>query len=319
MAKLPLLTNENLLCGLEAGADAAIYKLNEEQAVVQTLDFFTPVVDDPFEFGQIAAANSLSDVYAVGATPVTAMNIVCFPMKTQPIQVLEKILAGGLKKIKEAGALLVGGHSVEDPEPKYGLSVLGMVHPKKFITNAGAKPGDCLILTKPIGTGIMTTAHKAGLLNDEQLNKIVKIMKTLNKDASEAMTKLGASGATDITGFGLVGHALEMARASKVRIEIITHKVPMLKEALRLANMGFIPEGSYANRDYCSKALSISSEIPDDEKMLLFDAQTSGGLLISIGEDKALSLVETIKKAGHEHVSIIGKVSSGRPHVEITP
>ncbi len=302
---------------MESASDAGIFKITDEIAIVQSLDFFTPIVDDPFDFGQIAAANSLSDIYAVGARPIVALNIVCFPIKKQPKEILGQILKGGTDKIHEAGALLIGGHSVEDNEPKYGLSVTGLVHPQKFLSNKGAKPGDTLILTKPIGTGILSTAHKAGLLSKDVLDKMINVMKTLNKDASETMVNLGAHSATDITGFGLAGHALEMAVASKVKIIIDTKKVPLLPEVIKFSNMGFIPEGDYANKQYCKKSFIIHSSVNEDLIPVLFDAQTSGGLLISISEKNAQKLVSILNKKGHKDVAVIGYIEDGDGVVEL--
>ena len=303
--------------GMEAAADAGIYRLSDDLAIVQSLDFFTPVVDDPYEFGQIAAANSLSDIYAVGAKPVTAMNIVCFPIKEQPKDVLKAILKGGLEKIHEAEALLIGGHSVEDPEPKYGLSVTGIVHPEKFISNSGAKPGDVLVLTKPVGTGIPSTALKAGILKEETRHVLIDVMKTLNRDASKLMVELGASGATDITGFGLAGHALEMAIASKCTINIFANNVPILPEAMEFLRMGFIPEGNYSNKEFCKKSFEIDKSLDEDLVTILFDAQTSGGLLISIKESEGKRLVEKLHNLGHNFASIIGNVKDGPDMVKI--
>ncbi len=302
---------------MESASDAGIFKLTDDMAIVQSLDFFTPIVDDPYEFGQIAAANSLSDIYAVGARPITAMNIVCFPIKDQPRSVLEKILQGGIDKIHEAGALLIGGHSVEAKEPKYGLSVTGTVHPERFICNKGARPGDHLVLTKPIGMGILSTALKAGLLDQDDLSELILLMKTLNKDASEAMMELCAHGATDVTGFGLAGHALEMARASHVKLVIDSKKVPVLKNALYFSNMGFIPEGDYANKDFCKKAFKVDKRVDENLLPVLFDTQTSGGLLISIPPNNAQSLVTVLKEKGHRDVAVIGFVEEGDGTVEI--
>ncbi len=317
MENLPLSSHPDLLLGVESASDAGIFKLTDDIAIVQSVDFFTPIVDDPYEFGQIAAANSLSDIYAVGAKPITALNIVCFPIKDQPKSVLEKILRGGVDKIHEAGALLIGGHSVEAKEPKYGLSVTGIVHPERFICNKGARPNDNLVLTKPIGMGILSTALKAGLLDKKDLAELIILMKTLNKDASEAMMELGAHGATDVTGFGLAGHALEMAMASHVKLVIDSKKVPILKNALHFSNMGFIPEGDYANKDFCKKAFKIDKGVDQNILTILFDAQTSGGLLISIPEEKAQNLVSILKEKGHKDVAIIGFVEEGDGVVEI--
>ncbi len=305
--------------GMEAAADAGIYRLSDELAIVQSLDFFTPVVDDPYDFGQIAAANSLSDIYAVGARPITAMNIVCFPVKDEPKDVLKQILLGGIEKIHEAGALLIGGHSVEDKEPKYGLSVTGVVHPEKFLSNAGARPGNELVLTKPIGTGILTTAIKAGLAGSQEKKEVIKVMKTLNRDASKLMMELGASGATDITGFGLAGHALEMALASKCTLTIEAGKVPVLKGTREFLVMGLIPEGDYSNKEFCKKSFVIASDVHPDLVTILFDAQTSGGLLISIPPQKAEELVKRLKDLGHIYTARVGYVTEGGAMVKIEP
>ena len=302
---------------MESAADAGIYRLTDDIALVQSLDFFTPIVDDPYIFGQIAAANSLSDIYAVGGRPVTAMNIVCFPIKEQPKEILKEILKGGTDKVHEAGALLLGGHSVEDKEPKYGLSVTGLVHPEKFLSNSGAKPGDALVLTKPIGTGILTTALKAGLLDENIQDVLVNVMTTLNKDASELMIELGASAATDITGFGLAGHALEMAQASKRTLIIAAENVPVIDKTMEFLQMGFIPEGDYSNKSFCSKAFKIDSDVHDDLVTILFDAQTSGGLLISINEQGADKLVTSLNARGHEGARVVGYVADGPGLVHI--
>ncbi len=303
---------------MESAADACIIRLSDDIAIVQSLDFFTPIVDDPFEFGQIAAANSLSDLYAVGARPLTAMNIVCFPLKQQSSQVLKEILRGGVEKVHEAGALLAGGHSVEDKEPKYGLSVAGIVHPDKFLSNSGARAGDVLVLTKPIGTGILATAHKAGLLDHKDLQHMIGVMKRLNKNASEAMLKAGASAATDITGFGLAGHGLEMALASRCLLRIRASKVPIFHNALDLLKMGMIPEGDYANRKFCSRLVRISEGVDQDMQVLMFDAQTSGGLLISLPRERLDILLKGLAEGGDE-AAVIGEVMEGAPGVEILP
>ena len=304
---------------MESAADACIIRLSDDIAIVQSLDFFTPIVDDPYEFGQIAAANSLSDLYAVGAQPLCAMNIVCFPIKDQSRDILKEILKGGIDKIHEAGALLAGGHSVEDREPKYGLSVTGTVHPERFLSNSGATPGDVLVLTKPVGTGILATAHKAGMLQAETLHYMIEVMKRLNRHASEAMQEAGASAATDITGFGLAGHALEMALASKCRMQIKASQVPVFEEALDFIKMGMIPEGDYSNRNFCRKLVIISESVDPDLLVLMFDAQTSGGLLISISPEAVDSLLKQLAHDKNEKFAIIGEVLAGEPGVEILP
>lgn len=307
MCDLPKFEDENLLVGFESSDDAAVYKLNEDQALIQTLDFFTPIVDDPYDFGQIAAANALSDVYAMGGKPVLALNIVGFPNCLSPL-ILKEILKGGADKVKEAGALLVGGHSIEDNEPKYGLSVSGLVSPSKVWANVGAKAGDVLILTKPIGTGVLTTALKENMLEPETLRYITAIMAGLNKSAYEVLINHTVHACTDITGFGLLGHALEMAKGSNVSIEIDHLKVPIIKEAIPLAEMGIIPAGAYKNQSHVSRFLEISQEILEVYYDLFCDPQTSGGLLVSVPESEADEIVQALEKNKAFAYSVIGKV-----------
>jgi selenide, water dikinase len=278
---LPLLTDPNLIVGMETCDDAGVYRLNDETALIQTVDFFTPIVDDPFHFGQIAAANALSDVYAMGGRPLLAMNLVAFPIKTMDPGVLKSIIRGGLEKLNEAGTLLVGGHSIEDHEIKYGLSVTGIVHPDKVTLNAGARAGDRLLLTKPLGLGILATALKGGLAGSDTEGLITGVMATLNRQAAEAMAAVGAHGCTDITGFGLLGHLYEMARASKTAIRLRAGAVPLLPDAGRFAAMGIIPEGAYSNRSFYGKWIDNGLPAGDPLEMLLYDPQTSGGLLIA--------------------------------------
>lgn len=306
LCQLPKTFDENLIVGLETSDDAAVYKINEDLALIQTLDFFTPVVDDPYTFGQIAAANSLSDVYAMGGEPKLAMNIVCFPNCLSP-DVLVEILKGGHDKVEEAGAILVGGHTVEDNEPKYGLSVAGFVHPDKVLTNNNAKIGDLLILTKPIGLGIINTAIKGGLADKESYEEAVHIMSTLNKYGKEALDKVEANSITDITGFGLLGHALEMAEGSGVSIKIDSKKVPLVSKTLEYAQMGLVPAGAYANRGHIGDNIVFRGDVSEDIKDTLFDPQTSGGLLISVSKDKAKLLLEELKD-GPTKSAIIGEV-----------
>jgi selenide, water dikinase len=308
LSGLPLENNPDLLVGAEKCADAAIYRLTSEIAIVQTLDFFTPIVNDPFNFGRIAAANSLSDVYAMGGKPLTAMNIVCFPVKDMDKAILRSILEGGLEVIHKAGAVMAGGHSVEDPEIKYGLSVTGIVHPERFLNNDGARPGDVLILTKPIGTGILTTALKGGMLNEKLTSEVTELMATLSRGASEAMMEVGVNAATDITGFGLLGHALEMAKAGKVGIKIYANDVPVIPEALTFASMGIVPEGSHRNRNFCSRHVQVSPKVDPLRIDLLTDAQTSGGLLISVSAEKAEPLIEKLYEKKTPVAKIIGEV-----------
>lgn len=303
---MPKFEDENLLVGLDTCDDAAVYRINDGQAVILTLDFFTPVVDDPFTFGQIAAANALSDIYAMGGTPVTALNIACFP-GCLPGKILGEILKGGAEKVREAGAIVVGGHTVEDNEPKYGLSVMGLVHPERMITNAGAQAGDLLVLTKPLGIGILNTAIKGGLADQAAYLRNVETMSYLNKDAGQAMLKVGVSGCTDITGFGLLGHALEMAEASGLTLEIWTDHLPLLEESVELARMGIIPAGAYRNREFLKGKVNMRKNIAQEIEDILYDPQTSGGLLIALPEYKAKVLLEELRKTMLTPYAIVGR------------
>ncbi len=308
MCGLPLNYDPNLLVGLEKADDAGVYKLSEELAIIQTIDFFTPIVDDPFIFGQIAAANALSDVYAMGGKPLTAMNVVCFPIKTMDISVLREVLEGGLEKMQEAGVALVGGHTIEDEELKYGLSVTGTIHPQRLITRAGAKAGDKLILTKPLGTGIVNTALKGGLADEETVAKVTRYMVTLNNRASELMQEIGVNACTDVTGFGLLGHACEVSQNSGVGMRIYAASVPVFAEAVEFARMGLVPGGTHRNREFRSSMIEIVGELPDYMQDVLFDAQTSGGLLISVSAAKADLLLARLHEAGVVEACIIGEV-----------
>lgn len=275
-------------------------------ALIQTLDFFTPMVDDPYIFGQIAASNSLSDVYAMGGKPTVAMNIVCFP-SCHDMNVLAEILKGGFDKVKESGALLVGGHTVDDKEPKYGLSVSGIVHPDKVLSNATAKPGDKIVLTKPIGVGILNTAMKEDMVDTKTCQKVIEVMIHLNKYAAMSFDSIKVNSVTDITGFGLLGHTLEMAKASEVSIEIDSKEVPILDGAIDMANMGIIPAGMYRNKQYISKDVELDN-IDMAMEDVLYDPQTSGGLLVSVNEELAQELVNDMKKNGSIEAKIIGSV-----------
>lgn len=281
------------------------------------MDFFTPIVDNPYTFGQIAAANSLSDVYAMGGRPVTAMNIVCFPT-CLPLDILKEIMKGGADKVAEAGAIVVGGHSVEDNEPKFGLSVMGMVHPGKVTANSGAKPGDMLILTKPLGIGILNTAIKADLTDESTYKKAVDVMSYLNKDACEAMMKVGINGCTDITGFGILGHGLEMAEASNVSLEIWSDYIPIIKESIDFAKMGIIPAGAYNNEGYIGTRVRFAESIKQEIKDIMYDPQTSGGLLISVPEERFDKLMEELRIRNKTDFNVIGKVKAkGKYSIEV--
>lgn len=275
--------------GIDNRDDAGVYRLNSEQAIIQTLDFFTPMVDDPYLFGQIAAVNALNDVYAMGGTPLLAMNIVCYP-NCEEMGDLREILEGGLSKIKEAGALLAGGHSVDDNEPKYGLAVTGLVHPEKVLDNAGAQAGDVLFLTKPLGNGVITTAIKAEMASERAYHEAVQWMTMLNKEAAEVVIQVGAHALTDITGFGLMGHLHEMASASNVEVEVNPENLEFMEGALEYAQMGLIPGGAYENRKYLQDKIMIDHEIDQTIADLLFSPETAGGLLIAVNEASASKL-----------------------------
>lgn len=305
---MPLVDDPNLIVGMQNSEDAGVYKLSDDLAIIQTVDFFTPIVDDPYMFGQIAAANALSDVYAMGGKPLTAMNIVCFPIKTMDISILREILKGGLEKMKEAGVTLVGGHSVEDSELKYGLSVTGTIHPSKVLTNVGAKVGDKLILTKPLGTGIINTAIKGGMATQNSIEIVTKYMASLNKRASEIMQEVGVNACTDVTGFGLLGHAFEMIEGTGKGMVINASDIPILPEALNFTKMGLIPGGTYRNKEFRINKVDIDTKISPYIIDILFDPQTSGGLLIAVPEERAGELVKRLKKEGIEDVAIIGEV-----------
>lgn len=279
-----------LLVGIHTRDDAGVYKLSEDLALIQTLDFFTPMVDDPYIFGQVAATNAINDIYAMGGQPLLAMNVVCFP-QCEDMAILGKILAGGLSKIKEAGALLVGGHTVDDNEPKYGLSVSGLVHPEHIISNSGARPGDSLYLSKPIGNGVIATAVKAEMAAPIHQDEAVKWMTMLNKAGAEAMQAAGIKSATDVTGFGLLGHLYEMASASDVQVEIYAEKVPLLAGVMEYSSYGLIPGGAYTNREYLQDKVVYEQELDDNLRDVLFCPETAGGLLMAVPEDQEEKLL----------------------------
>lgn len=305
LRQLPAISDPALIVGPDTSDDAAVYKLSDDIAVIQTVDFFTPVVDDPYLFGQIAAANSLSDVYAMGGKPLLALNIVCFPSCLPP-ELLGEILKGGAQKVVEAGAIIAGGHTIQDDVPKYGLAVTGIVHPQKVLSNAGSLPGDLLILTKPLGTGIINTAAKGELAPEDVLRASVDNMLELNRKASEVMLRFNVSACTDITGFGLLGHAAEMARASHVSLEIWADKVPVLPGVRELAAMGMIPAGSYANRDFLADEIAIPESLRPETTAILFDPQTSGGLFISVPASHAGLIMEGFAREG-VRAEIVGR------------
>lgn len=296
-----------MLVGVETSDDAAIYKISDETAMIQTLDFFTPVVDDPYLFGQIAAANSLSDVYAMGGEPKVALNIVCFPNCLDP-EILGEILRGGADKVLEAGAVLVGGHSVQDDEPKYGLSVTGFVHPDKIYKNYGCQPGDVLVLTKQLGSGIVNTTVKARMASEAASKEAIKVMASLNQKAKRVIEKHTVHACTDVTGFGLLGHCTEMAQASDVTLELYPEQMEYITEAMDYARMGLVPGGAYKNREFAAEALD-PGELDEVYLDLISDPQTSGGLLVSVPAEELDSLLEDFQKAEMEtKISVVGIV-----------
>ena len=298
------------MVGNETGDDAAVYRINDETALIMTVDFFPPITDDPFEFGSIAAANALSDVYAMGGKPLVALNICGFPAALDK-GILGEILRGGYSKTAEAECLIVGGHTVDDPEPKYGLSVVGIVEPGKQTTNAGARVGDSLVLSKPIGTGIITTACKQGRVDADVLQGAVDTMATLNRAAAEAMTKVGVHSCTDITGFGLMGHLKSMVKGSGVCAEINLNQVPTLPGTWELLEQGIAPGGTSRNRDSVADTVRWHPDLSDNDQLLLCDAQTSGGLLMSVSADKEQELVSALQAAGTTCANVVGRIVEG--------
>lgn len=300
--------DSNVLVGSGDKDDAGVYRISDTVALVQTLDFITPICDDPYDFGRIAACNSLSDVYAMGGRPLTAMNIVAFPTKKFTLDILGKILAGGQSVMNEAGVQLLGGHSVDDPEMKYGLSVTGVVHPDKILRNNTIKEGDAVILTKALGTGIIATAIKAGMADETHAKEFVTSMGTLNKHAAEIMLKYSVNACTDVTGFGLAGHLMEMMEGNDLSIEIDSSALPLMGGVEDYAATGLVPGGLYRNRDYVSGRCSFSDGVKPVCRDIIFDPQTSGGLLISLPEKEAVMLNEELKKTGIVKSSLIGKI-----------
>lgn len=309
MKGLPRVSDPNLIVGCQTFDDAGVYKLTPDLALVQTVDFFTPIVDDPYHFGRIAAANSLSDVYAMGGKPLTVMNLVCFPADDLPKTILQEILKGGLEKTNEAGAILVGGHSVNDKEIKYGLSVTGLVHPDRVVTNRGARAGDKIILTKPIGIGVIATAIKGQIADPDTIKLLIETTSALNDKAAEAMLKYGAHSCTDITGFGLGGHLLEMARAGQVEITIYTDDIPFIDKAIDYARLGVIPAGTYAIKHFCEQSTVILPGTKVELVDLIFDPQTSGGLAFALEVYQADDCIKALKEAGVKGSAVIGEVT----------
>jgi len=316
LEKLPRIEDPRLLVGISTADDAGVFKLTDELALIQTVDFFTPILDDPYLYGQISAANSLSDVYAMGGTPITALNIAGVSTGYFDADTLAAIFRGGIDKATEAGVVVLGGHTISDKELKYGLSVTGLIHPDRIITNSQAKIGDVLILTKPIGTGIVTTALKQAKLTEEELGITIQSMTTLNKFAAEAMQKIGVHAATDVTGFGLLGHLHELLAASGVGAEVFAHSIPFVPGALKYAKIGTIPAGSRANQFYLDddEKVQLVADIPEEHEVLLYDAQTSGGLIIAVPPEKADALLQAIRETDHPFEPvIIGRIIEANP------
>lgn len=306
---LPLPSDPNILVDIDTHDDAGVYRINDDLALVLTTDFFPPICSDPYEFGQIAVANSISDVYAMGGDPVLALNIMMFPAKDLPMEAYAAILKGGFDKAAEAGVRIIGGHTIDDSPPKYGLAVVGFIHPDKITTNAGASPGDKLILTKPVGTGVIMAAQRMGIAAQADIEEAKRQMKLLNKTGAEVMKKHGIRGATDITGFGLTGHALKMAKAGNVSIRINMKDVPLIGKTFNLVDDGCIPGASFRNLEYAENDTTFATGLDYNLKMIAFDAQTSGGLLMSVPANKAESVLIQLHSAGLNTSAIIGEVT----------
>jgi selenide,water dikinase len=317
LAGLPRVHAKDALVGFDTSDDAAVYRLTKDLAIVETVDFFPPVLDDPFAYGQIAAANAMSDVWAMGGRALFALNLVAFP-KELPVSILKDILAGGASKAAEAGIPILGGHSVQSPEPKYGMAVTGVVHPKKVLTNAGGRPGDVLILTKPIGTGIATTALKRGLASKALVRRVTAQMATLNQAAGEvfASGKFPVHALTDVTGFGLLGHGLELARGAKLRLGLELERVPLLPEIAALAEQGVVPGGTKTNLAHAAKWTRFPDGLPEAIQHVLADAQTNGGLLAAVPEKAARKALAALERKGVEAWAI-GRLERGRPGVDV--
>jgi selenide,water dikinase len=318
LGKLARQHDPNVLVGFDHADDAGVYQIAPDQALVQTVDFFTPIVDDPYTFGQIAATNALSDVYAMGGRPLTSLALVCFPEKAD-LEILERILAGGLSKMIEAGCTVIGGHSIRDEETKFGYAVTGLVHPMKVLANSGARPGDALILTKPLGTGVISTAIKNSKAEPAWIDAAVQSMTTLNKHAAEVIQqgKLRIHAMTDVTGFGLIGHAREMAMASDVSLRLHANRIPLIVGALECVRAGHIPGGLKNNRDFAECAVDYDRGVPEDLKALLFDPQTAGGLLISAPPEDAAQFTRSLNAAGVSAVEVGEVLVRTRPLITV--
>jgi selenide,water dikinase len=306
---LPLPKDPNILVDIDTHDDAGVYRINDELALVLTTDFFPPVCSDPYEFGQIAAANSISDVYAMGGDPVLALNLMMFPAAKLPIEAYAEILKGGFDKATEAGVRIIGGHTIDDFPPKYGLAVVGFVHPQKIVTNSGARPGDYLILTKPVGTGIIMAGQRLGMASDDDVAEAKKQMKQLNNLGAQVMKKYNIKGATDITGFGLAGHALKMAKASRVSLKIDMKKISLIGSTYKLTDDGCIPGASFRNLEFAETNITFAADLDYNLKMIAFDAQTSGGLLFCAPDDKVEQILSELYNKGLRESCIAGQVT----------
>ena len=319
LSKLPMVEHPDLLVGSSTGDDAAVYRLDDRIGLVLTVDFFTPITDDPYEFGSVAAANSLSDVYAMGGRPLVALNVVGFPAALAA-EMLGDVLRGGYDKAAEANCLIVGGHTVDDNEPKYGLSVVGLVEPGRQVSNAAAQPGDVLVLTKPLGTGIVTTGCKAGVAPPGSVETAVEIMAALNRAASEAMMEVGVNACTDVTGFGLMGHLTGMLRASGVSAEISVSQAPVLPGVDELLAQGIAPGGTHRNEAGVAEYVDWDASVSANDRLLLCDAQTSGGLLISLPQERLSRLLDALEERGVVTRAVVGSIGDGAPGTaRVTP
>jgi selenide,water dikinase len=318
LGSLPPITDPNVLVGSATADDAAVYKVSEDLALVFTTDFFTPIVDRPYDFGAVAAANALSDVYAMGGQPLTALSIVGFPDARLPPEVLVEILRGAADKANEAGAAIVGGHTIKSEEPIFGLAVVGKVHPRQVLSNDGAQPGDMLVLTKPLGLGIITTAAKNGEDKLGAIQDAIAVMTTLNRAASEEIVCCGARALTDVTGFGLLGHLRNIVAASKVGARVCLDKVPVLAAAVDYVKAGISPGGTHANHRFLSDWVSYDADVTKEDQLILCDAQTSGGLLAAVAADRAEPLVRALKARGMTEAAIIGQIESGPSRIAVS-
>lgn len=310
LSAMPMVDDERVLVGLDTNDDAGVFQISADVALVQTLDFFSPMTDNPYMFGQIAAANSLSDVYAMGGIPLTALNIACYATCIEPM-VMAEVMRGGADKCKEAGVVVLGGHTVENHDVKYGLSVTGLVHPREIISNAGAKANDKLVLTKPLGSGIIFTASKAELADDTHVAFALQQMATLNRLSAEILKRFNVRGGTDITGFGLLGHSMEVARASKVELELWAHEIPLLPGTTKYASMGLIPAGAYRNAEHFGADVEFAESVVETLRDILYDPQTSGGLLFAVPAEHADDALQQLRAAGVE-ASCVGECKDGR-------